>query len=201
MFGSFFRGLSFGASLIIAIGAQNAFVIRQGLTRRHLFLTAILCASIDASLILLGVFGFGAVINEYPSWLVIAKYFAVIFLVGYGALAMRSAIKGADTSIDDSPAATSIKKTVMSILAFSLLNPHVYLDTVILMGSIAAQEELSMRWIFAVGAITASFTWFFMISYGAAFCSRWLTRPGFQRYVDVVIALTMWAIALKIFVG
>lgn len=198
MFGALFRGLSFGASLIIAIGAQNAFVIRQGLTRRHLFLTALLCASIDAFLILLGVFGFGLVIAEYPLWLALAKYFAVIFLVGYGFLAMREAFSHDAVNIETKTANLSLKKTILSILAFSLLNPHVYLDTVILLGSIAAQETSSLQVIFALGAISASFLWFFSLSYGASLCARWLSKPNIKRAIDVIIALTMWTIALSV---
>jgi L-lysine exporter family protein LysE/ArgO len=201
MFGAFIRGLAFGASLIIAIGAQNAFVIRQGLTKKHLFLTALLCSSIDAILICFGVFGFGAVVTKYPQWLVIAKYFAVIFLVAYGFFALHAAIKNIQQRPTNSKSATSVRVTILSILAFSLLNPHVYLDTVILMGSIAAQEASSMRWVFAVGAMSASFLWFFLICYSASFCAQWLIKPGLQRCIDGVIALTMWTIALRLIVN
>lgn len=198
MFGPFFRGLSFGASLIVAIGAQNAFVIRHALAKEHLFLTAILCSTIDAALILLGVFGFGAVIAEFPLLLIFAKYFAIAFLIGYGFLAMRAALKNTETTIVKIDKNVSKKKTLLSILAFSLLNPHVYLDTVILLGSIAAQEEPAMQIFFALGAIFASFIWFFSISYGAYFCARWLSKPKMQKGIDLVIALTMWSIAVKL---
>lgn len=195
MFGVFFRGLSFGASLIIAIGAQNAFVIRQGLAKRHHFLTAVLCASIDAILILLGVFGFGAIIVKYPLSLTVAKYFAVVFLLVYGLISMHKALRHTYPKGESQAITPSIKKTVLSVLAFSLLNPHVYLDTVILLGSIAAQEDSSLKWLFALGAISASFLWFFLISYGASYFARWLSKPSLERVIDVVIAFIMWLIA------
>lgn len=201
MFGVLFRGLSFGTSLIVAIGAQNAFVIRQGLTKKYLFLTAILCASIDAILILLGVFGFGAIVTKYPLMLSVAKYFAIAFLFGYGVLSLRAAFKNTHNSSDNLKLNPSVKKTILSILAFSLLNPHVYLDTVILMGSIAAQEAPSMQWLFALGAISASFLWFFFISYGASYCARRLQKPNWQRGIDMIVAFTMWVIALRLLVS
>jgi L-lysine exporter family protein LysE/ArgO len=197
MISAFFHGFSFGATLIIAIGAQNAFVIRNGLTKKHLFLTAILCSSIDAVLILLGVFGFGTFIGQYPAWLLWANYLAILFLLAYGVLSLWAALKPKD-KIDENTSISSMKKVILSILAFSLLNPHVYLDTVILLGSIAAQEEPSMQSSFALGAICASFTWFFSLSYGASFCARWLRKPGTQRALDFAITLIMWSIAIRL---
>jgi len=197
MISTFIRGLSLGGSLIVPIGAQNAFVIRQGLKKRHLFITAMLCATIDALLILLGVFGFGAFIEKYPTLLILAKYLAIAFLIIYGIFSFLAAIKNNYTK---SLVANSdnIKKTVLAILAFSLLNPHVYLDTVILLGSIAAQEPLHLQVYFAVGAMSASFIWFFLISYGSSCCARWLMHPRMQKIIDITVAIIMWAIAIKL---
>lgn len=201
MFSTFFRGLSFGGSLIIAIGAQNAFVIRQGLKQQHLFIMALLCALIDSLLIFLGVFGFGIFIEKYPVLLILAKYFAIIFLCAYGAFSFRTALKNNPINMLTQEAQNSIKNIILSILAFSLLNPHVYLDTVILLGSIASQEPSHLKFYFAIGAMSASFLWFFFISYGSSFCARWLIHPRTQKILDLVIAFTMWAIALKLIMG
>ena len=198
MISTFIRGLSFGGSLIVAIGAQNAFVIRQGLKQRHLFIMALLCATIDALLILFGVFGFGAFIEKYPALLSLAKYFAVAFLFVYGILSFRAAMKNNPNNSLDGESHKNLKSTVLAILAFSLLNPHVYLDTIILLGSIASQEPVHLQVYFAVGAVSASFIWFFSISYASSFCARWLTHPRTQKFIDVVVAITMWAIAAKL---
>jgi L-lysine exporter family protein LysE/ArgO len=195
---SFLRGMSFGGSLIVAIGAQNAFVIRQALTKRHLLAMALLCASIDAVLILFGVFGFGVVIEQHPFLLIAAKYFAIIFLVSYSLFSFRVAFKNEYTKSLLDPNSQSLKKTILTIMALSLLNPHVYLDTVILLGSIAAQEAAHVQAYFACGAITASFIWFFSISYGSSLCARWLMRPSTLRLIDFIVAITMLLIALSL---
>lgn len=184
--------------LIVAIGAQNAFVIRQGLKRKHLFATATLCSCIDALLIILGVLGFGEVIASYPLFFELAKYFAVIFLGLYGALSLKSAFtsKALDSTGDALP---SLKRTMLILLALTLLNPHVYLDTVILLGSIASQQPQHEKPYFALGAMGASFIWFFALTYGSRFFAPLLRSPTSWRIIDSLVALTMWAIALTLF--
>lgn len=191
------KGFTTGAGLIVAIGAQNAFVIRQGLLRNHLFLTAIFCSVVDAFLILLGVFGFGTVIAHYPLSIQIAKYFAIVFLLLYGLLSMKSACNPRALT-DANQQKSSKKNTILLLLALSFLNPHVYLDTVVLLGSIAVQQLGLLRFYFALGAILASFFWFFALTYGSHFLAPFLHKPKVWKWIDILIALTMWAIALTL---
>lgn len=192
------KGFSTGGSLIVAIGAQNAFVLKQGLMRQHLLLTALMCALIDSALIILGVAGFGHIIEEYPWFIDAAKYFAVAFLVVYGACSLKSAFTNKSKLTLDQEECPSAKKTVLALLGLSLLNPHVYLDTVILLGSIAAQEQQQL--LFAMGAIAASFLWFFAITYGARLLTPLLQKKHSWRAIDIIIALTMWGIAFSIII-
>lgn len=198
MFLALLKGFCISASLIVAIGAQNAFVIRQGLLRRHLFITALLCSIIDALLISLGVMGFGYSISEYPSLVELAKYFAIIFLFCYGAVSLKSVFK--PKSLEDSEEKTnsSLKRTILLLLAFSLLNPHVYLDTVILLGSIASQQPEHEQLYFALGAIGASFAWFFAITYGSYLLAPLLRKQNTWRIIDGTVALTMWGIGISL---
>jgi len=191
-----FKGFITGAGLIMAIGAQNAFVIRQGLLRNHLFLTALICSLVDAFLIVLGVLGFGKILALYPIVISLAKFFAVIFLFIYGAFSLKSAFR--ERSVSGSGELTSLRGTVLMLLGLSLFNPHVYLDTVILLGSIAAQVPASLQCYFTLGAIVASFSWFFSLTYGSKLLSRFLQNPKIWQYIDVLIALMMWAIALML---
>ncbi len=200
MFLVLLKGFASSASLIIAIGAQNVFVIRQGLLQNHLFLTALLCSSIDAILITTGVFGFGQVISAYPLLIEITKYFAVAFLLAYGVLSLKSAFTNKNLENKRNQAAQSRKKTVLLLLALSLLNPHVYLDTVILLGSIASQHSLDEQFYFAIGAIAASFIWFFSISYGSRFLAPFLSNALAWKIIDICIAFIMWGIAVSLIV-
>lgn len=196
---SLLKGFSASSGLIIAIGAQNAFVIRQGLRRQHLLLTALMCSLIDALLIIFGVIGFGYYIAEYPFFIELTKYFAALFLFVYGLIALRSAFKKSTLkeSVEDC-SVSSTKKIVISILALSLLNPHVYLDTVILLGSIASQQPDHEQLYFTLGAISASFAWFFTITFGARLLAPFFQKENSWKIIDAVIAVIMWGIALSV---
>lgn len=197
---SLIKGFGVSGGLIMAIGAQNAFVIRQGLKRQHLLLTALVCSCLDAILIALGVIGIGQYIVEYGWIIEITKYFAAVFLIAYGALSLRSACKTTSLpGFTDEQAMVSAKKTFFSLLALSLLNPHVYLDTVILMGSIASQHPTHERIYFAVGAMAASFSWFFAITFGARLLAPLLRKKNSWRVIDGSIAFIMWMIAISLF--
>ncbi len=200
MFLALIKGLSTSAGLIVAIGAQNAFVIRQGLLRRHLLLTALLCSSIDALLILLGVLGFGQLISHYPLCIKLSKYFAVIFLLFYGGISLKSALSPKCLQVAQEKRLISAKKTLFLLLALSLLNPHVYLDTVILLGSIALQQTPQNQIYFTIGAISASFIWFFTITYGSRLLAPFLSKPNSWRVIDSLVALMMWGIAISLMV-
>ncbi|WP_169581761.1 L-lysine exporter [Microbacterium thalassium] len=207
-------GLGLGFSLIIAIGAQNLFVLRQGLRREHVFVVAAICAASDALLIALGVSGVGLVLQAVP-WLVEAvRWAGAAFLVTYGVLAARRAWRPSDRSFavaeepDASPAAgtggatttatrTRLLPVVLTCLALTWLNPHVYLDTVFLLGTVANTHG-DQRWLFAAGAMAASVIWFFGLAFGARYLGRWLSTPRAWRILDAVIAVVMIALGVSL---
>jgi L-lysine exporter family protein LysE/ArgO len=186
-------GLVTGLSLIVAIGAQNAFVIRQGLTRKFVFEVAIVSALLDATLILLGVGGLGAILESVPVLFTVVRWFGVAYLVWFGIGSVRRAFASEVMDLTGESAPTR-KAIIISTVTFSLLNPHVYLDTVIFLGSVANQFG-DNKWWFALGASMASVIWFFSIAYGARSLSRFVTKTIFWRVLDSAIALTMFTIA------
>lgn len=195
-------GFALGASLIVAIGAQNAFVLRQGLRREHVLPVAAICAIVDATLISLGVAGFGAVVERFPQLLATAAWGGAAFLAVHGALSVRSALRPHALRADDArPAGRSLATVVTATLAVSLLNPHVYLDTVVLLGSVASQYASGERASFALGAMSASATWFFGLAFGARLLAPLFARPVAWRVLDIVIAAIMWSIAASLVLG
>jgi len=191
---AFLPGFLAGLGLIVAIGAQNAFVIRQGLTRQHVFVVVAICAIADAALIALGIAGLGAIIQGLPWLLEGVRWFGVAYLTWFGIKSVRSAFKN-DVMVISGAQTTSLKKVVAAVLGFTLLNPHVYLDTVILLGSISNQFAED-RWVFGLGAMTASIVWFSSIGFGARVASRFMSKPIFWRVLDSLIAVVMFSIAL-----
>jgi L-lysine exporter family protein LysE/ArgO len=180
----------------MAIGAQNAFVIRQGLTRKHVLLVVVICALSDAFLILLGVAGLGALISSLPWLLEIVRWFGVLYLTWFGIKSLRSAFN--TQSLDASGMQSGSAKTVvLSVLGFTFLNPHVYLDTVILLGSIGNQFGPD-KWWFALGGMVASIVWFSSIGFGAKAASRFMAKPVFWKVLDLVIAAVMFGIAIML---
>jgi L-lysine exporter family protein LysE/ArgO len=201
--GVFLQGFATCAALIIAIGAQNAFVLRQGIRREHVFVVALLCSFSDALLVSLGVAGLGSFVQKHPLLLSIAKYGGAAFLIVYGFFAAKRAWRPSGEALSVNGAngvPASLKKTVLACLAFTYLNPHCYLDTVVLMGSLSAQFEGDLRWVFAVGAVSASFVWFFSLAYGARLLAPAFAKPRAWRMLDATIALVMWAIALGLLI-
>jgi L-lysine exporter family protein LysE/ArgO len=187
-------GFLTGLSLIIAIGAQNAFVIRQGLTKRHVLLVVSICAISDALLILLGIAGLGALISGLPWLLETIRWFGVAYLIWFGIRSLRSAFS--NQALDASGVQSGSAKTVvLSVLGFTFLNPHVYLDTVILLGSIGNQFG-DDRWWFGLGAAVASVVWFSSIGFGARAASKFMAKPIFWKVLDLVIAAVMFGIAI-----
>ena len=190
----FSQGLGLGAGLIIAIGAQNAFVLSQGVKRNHHFTVALICAVCDAALILAGVMGLGALVAQNPVLLGLAAWGGAGFLAWHGWRALRSALQGGRLETDQ--AATSpLKPVILATLAVTLLNPHVYLDTVVLLGSISAQFAGQGRYYFAAGAVCASFAWFFGLSLGGRLMAPLLRNIWAWRVLDGLVCLTMWSIA------
>ncbi|SDX36560.1 LysE/ArgO family amino acid transporter [Litoreibacter albidus] len=196
----FFSGFALSFTLIMAIGAQNAFVLRQGIRREHVLLCVLVCAISDAVLITLGVTGFGA-LNEKMPWLgPIMRYGGALFLLAYGAMAIRSALTGTEALNVEGRARSDWRKVVATLLALTWLNPHVYLDTVILLGSIAAQYGED-RAVFGAGAVTASFVFFLLLGFGARLLAPLFVRPKAWRVLDALVGLTMWSIALSLIIA
>ena len=190
---AFIPGLLAGLSLIIAIGAQNAFVIRQGLTKKYVFLTVAICAAADAVLIALGASGLGALIKSNSAVLELIRWFGVCYLIWFGIKSARSVFTTQVLSAAGE-ASGSRKNVIATTLALTFLNPHVYLDTVILLGSISNQFG-SDKWFFAAGAALGSVFWFTAIGYGAKSASRFMSKPIFWKILDSIITAIMFSIA------
>jgi L-lysine exporter family protein LysE/ArgO len=190
-------GFSLGFSLILAIGAQNAFVLKQGLKGEHVFLVCLICAASDAILILIGVSGFHVLVASFPSLVTIARFGGAAFLLVYGLLSFYNAIRLDQGLLPSEIRSNSAWQAALTCLAFTWLNPHVYLDTVVLLGSVSTQFGADVTW-FAGGAMLASFVFFFGLGYGAR-----LLRPVFAtarawRVLDFLIGCVMWGIALRL---
>ena len=194
----FYQGFAVGLGLIIAIGAQNAFVIKQGLLKNQVFIIALICALIDAILIIVGVTGLGAIISSTPILLGVAKYGGVVFLLCYAAMSFRKAFKSDILYVSNDDAKISFKQAVITTLAVSLLNPHLYIDTCLLIGSIGSNFKGSDRFDFASGAILASFIWFFTISYGARLLIPIFQQPISWKILDFIIGIIMCGIAASL---
>ncbi|WP_255733733.1 LysE/ArgO family amino acid transporter [Cellulomonas sp. ACRRI] len=195
-------GLAFGLSLIVAIGAQNAFVLRTGLRREHVLPVVAVCALSDAVLIAAGVAGLGTLVDRHPAVLTVARLAGAAFLLGYAVVAARRALRpgGALTAEDRDEAPRRAWPVVATCLALTWLNPHVYLDTVVLLGSVAGTHG-DDRWWFGGGAVLGSLLWFTGLGYGARLLRPLFARPGAWRVLDGVIALVMAAIAASLLLG
>jgi L-lysine exporter family protein LysE/ArgO len=193
------KGMGMGAGLIMAIGAQNAFVLRQGLLRRYVFICALICTLCDVVLISAGVAGMGSLIVAHPQLLALAKWGGAAFLAWYG---LRSAIAASKAGgLDAAPQGVgSVAAAVAAAFSFSLLNPHVYLDTVVLLGEVGGQQPGDGRIEFALGAISASVLWFFGLAYGARLLAPLFARPMAWRVLDGLIAVVMWVLAASLLV-
>ncbi|MFG3408014.1 LysE/ArgO family amino acid transporter [Streptomyces sp. NPDC048142] len=189
-------GFGTGLSLIVAIGAQNALVLRQGVRRDGVLAVVGICALSDAVLIALGVAGVGAIVVAWPSALTAVGLLGGLFLIGYGLLAARRVLRPSALLTGDAPAA-SRRGVVLTCLAMTWLNPHVYLDTVFLLGSVAA-ERGPLRWTFGFGAILASVCWFAALGYGARLLSGVLARPSAWRVLDGLVATMMLGLGTKL---
>lgn len=194
----FFTAFVLAAGLIMAIGAQNAHVLRQGIAGHYVGITVILCAFFDTVLMTSGVFGFGWLLTQLPMLEDVARVGGAIFLLWYGSRCVRSAMAPLSSVSVESRVATSLPAAIATVSAFTLLNPHVYLDTVVLIGSIGGQYEGTARTVFAVGAFTASWVWFIALGYGARLVRPYFENPRAWQVLDGFIALVMFAIALSL---
>lgn len=193
-------GLGFGLSLIVAIGAQNAFVLRQGLRREHVGIVVAICALSDVALIAAGVAGVGALVERVPPLLVAVRVGGAAFLLAYAALAGRRALRPRALEADAGTTAAPVGRVALTALALTWLNPHVYLDTVLLLGTIAAGQG-DHRWAFGAGAGLGSILWFTALGYGARLLAPVFARPVAWRVLDGLIAVVMAAIAVQLLLG
>ena len=191
------EGFAISLGLIVAIGAQNAFVLRQGLIRSHIFVVCCICAISDATLIAAGVLGVGAWLAEYEQGAFWISMAAIAFLVVYGILRVKSALDPQAMSISES-GEDNLSTVVFTTLAFTWLNPHVYLDTLVLLGSASSRYDGPEREFFGIGAALASFIFFFSLGYGARLLSPFMENPKAWRYIDGGIAIVMFTIAFSI---
>ena len=193
----FLAGFLLGGSLIVAIGAQNAFILRQGLLDRHVFVLCLICALSDTMLIAAGVGGLGAIVASSPGAVRVVSVAGAVFLAAYSLLAFRRALRpGALEAATRGE--TALWPAILACLAFTFLNPHVYLDTVLLVGGLSGQYSGTGRLAFALGAMVASFVWFFGLGYGARLLQPIFARPRSWQVLDVLIGLVMAGLALSL---
>ena len=193
-------GFATSLALIVAIGSQNAFVLRQGILREHVLALVAFCALSDALLILVGVAGGGALVQQYPVALEVARIGGAVFLAAYALFAARRALHPAAMLPLDAPG-LSLPAALVTCFGFTFLNPHVYLDTVVLLGAIATQRGEAGRWWFALGAASASLCWFAALGFGARLLRPVFARPLAWQVLDAVIAVTMASLALVVWFG
>ncbi len=190
-------GFLIGLSLIVAIGAQNAFILKQGLKQHYVFLICTICAFSDSLLIILGVAGFAQVIQHYPQVVEVSKYFGALFLIIYGAQHFYSAFKHQKSLSLTEAHPDHLLKVIALCLAFTWLNPHVYLDTVVLVGSISTQYDVN-KWWFAFGAVCSSWLFFFSLGYATKFLIPFFQKAKAWKILDTVIGIIMWSIAISL---
>ena len=198
MLNAFLTGFIVGLSLILAIGAQNSFVLRQGLMGRHIFAVALFCSLSDALLIFIGVVGISIFLNNYinlmSDWLFAV---AAIWLACYGLLRLKDAIKGNSALVIESASSNGLTSTLSFLAVLTFANPHVYLDTVVLIGSVSQQFPGNIKVAYVLGASLASFVFFFSLAYGAKLLSPIMQKPVAWRLLDSLIAFVMFTLAIK----
>ncbi len=193
------QGFGLGATMIIPIGAQNAYVLNQGIKRQHHLTTATICSILDMIFISLGIFGGGAILSQNEILLTSVTLGGIAFLSVYGLLSLKSAFKPSDASESKSEVVARGRRTViLGALAVTVLNPHLYLDTVVILGSIGGQFEGNDRIAFAMGTIMASFAWFYTLSLGAAKLVPTLSKPKVKKGIDIAVAVMMFTIAFAL---
>lgn len=196
------QGFGLGATMIIPIGAQNAFVLNQGIKRQHHLTTAAICSVLDMIFISLGIFGGGAIVSQNEMLLTSVTLGGIAFLAVYGFMSLRSALKPGNTTENKQEITARGRRTViLGALAVTVLNPHLYLDTVVILGSIGGQFEGHDRIAFALGTILASFVWFYTLSIGAAKLGPTLSKPKVKRGIDMLVAAMMFTIAFVLTKG
>ncbi|MCG6211110.1 LysE/ArgO family amino acid transporter [Vibrio furnissii] len=192
------QGFGFGATMIIPIGAQNAYVLNQGIKRNHHLTTATICSFLDIFFISLGIFGGGAILSQSEWLLTFVTLGGIAFLTFYGLQSWKSAFAKPSDENTSTTTARGRRAVILGTLAVTVLNPHLYLDTVVILGSIGGQFEGNDRLSFAIGTIMASFVWFYSLSIGAAKLAPTLSKPKVKQAIDIGVALMMFGIALAL---
>lgn len=190
----FLKGFAMAAALIMAIGAQNMFVLRQGLRREHVGAVVLFCATADAVLITAGVLGLGAVLTLLPNLALVLTLGGAAFLIWYGLTAFRRALNSEAMVLGDQPT-VSLGRALAGTAGFTFLNPHVYLDTVVLMGAVGSSQAVQLQPVFILGAATASLFWFTALGYGARFLAPVFTRPAAWKVLDLTVGAIMLTLA------
>ena len=196
----YLAGLLSGLALTIAIGAQNAFVLRQGIRREHLLPIVLVCALSDALLITGGIAGLGVLLQSYPALMSTARYAGAVFLLAYATHAASRAWVGQHMAEEESEDST-LQIALLSCLGFTFLNPHVYLDTVVLLGALGNQHGTEGRWVFGAGAVTGSVVWFLSLAYGARMLAPLFRKAAAWRLLDILIATTMALLAIGLIIA
>ncbi|MGB0833873.1 MAG: LysE/ArgO family amino acid transporter [Psychrobium sp.] len=194
------KGFTLGLSMIVPIGAQNAMILNQGINRNHHLLAAALCAFYDILLISIGIMGGSLILNSSDTMFTLLTWGGILFLIGYGASAYQAAFSEQTTDSGQKRSAhKSIKVIILTSLVVTFLNPHAYIDTVMVIGSVGGQFEGVNKYYFMAGAMAASLVWFFTLASGAAKLSHLLARPKVKQGIDLAIAAIMWIIAASLF--
>lgn len=191
----YLKGLGLGAGLIVPIGAQNAHVLRMGLYRRHVGLTVLTCIVCETLLIAAGVAGVGSLVEGNPALLSAARWGGALFLAWYGLRAWRDALGRHALGASQPAAPMTAMRALVAVLAVTLLNPHVYLDTVVLLGAIGARQGPEGKWVFALGAASAALLWFTLLGFGARLLAPWFARPAAWRVLDAFVGAVMLSLA------
>ncbi|MFM5556057.1 L-lysine exporter [Aeromonas veronii] len=195
------QGFTIGLAMIIPIGAQNAFVLSRGIHRNHHLLTATLCSFCDLTLIAIGVFGGANVLAASPFGMALLTWGGVLFLGWFGGRSLLSAWRGKGEGLADSAQQMGATSVLAMTLGVTLLNPHVYLDTLMLLGSLGSQVSESLRPAFAAGAMLASLVWFYSLALGAAALAPWLARSRVQQGIDLLVGIIMLSLAVQLAIG
>ena len=195
------QGFTIGLAMIIPIGAQNAFVLSRGIHRNHHLLTATLCSFCDLTLIAIGVFGGANVLAASPFGMALLTWGGVLFLGWFGGRSLLSAWRGKGEGLAESAQQMGAKSVLAMTLGVTLLNPHVYLDTLMLLGSLGSQVSESLRPAFAAGAMLASLVWFYSLALGAAALAPWLARSRVQQGIDLLVGIIMLSLAMQLAIG
>ena len=195
------QGFTIGLAMIIPIGAQNAFVLSRGIHRNHHLLTATLCSFCDLTLIAIGVFGGANVLATSPLGMALLTWGGVLFLGWFGGRSLLSAWRGKGEGLAESAQQMGAKSVLAMTLGVTLLNPHVYLDTLILLGSLGSQVSESLRPAFAAGAMLAALGWFYSLALGAAALAPWLARGRVQQGIDLLVGIIMLSLAVQLAIG